>query len=340
MNCSNCGEPIEAGASFCGNCGHPILQQLQTAPVTAATAAASTNPQQASPAAAPPSPGQTYANQATVASPQTTAVPVGFVPVAPSGLPAYAVPIFERQSGELKAAMSLVIGILGMVATIFIPLIGILLAVAGIVLATISRRTAKRGMSTFGLIISSLALIAGLASWAYVISHDSKTDHKVAATSAPAAPIPTDTPTAAEQGVTTPCYKVDFDGTFNVQNNSGSCNMNAFNGSTLNSSTDAYKVYATAATVSASNFDNLAKAAIERDIASSLPDFSIYSESAGSFAGSPAYIVQADNTQGIKVEEAAVLHATSNGDNFFVFVHAVVSGTVDLSLLEKSWSWQ
>jgi hypothetical protein len=116
--------------------------------------------------------------------------------------------------------------------------------------------------------------------------------------------------------------------------------MNAFNGSTLNASTNAYKVYATAATVSASNFNSLAKAAIERDVASSLPTFSIYSEAPGVFADSPAYVVQANNTQGVKVEEAAVLHATSNGDNFFVFVHAVVSGDVNLNLLEKSWHWQ
>jgi hypothetical protein len=346
MNCSNCGQPIEAGASFCGNCGQPILQQAQATiaipnPGTAtAVGQATTALQPGVPPSPPPSTiSQVYSNQST-ANPQVAlGVPGGFVPIAPNGVPAYAVPVASRQNGELKAAMSLVVGMLGMVATVFIPLIGILLAVSGIVLATMSRQTVKRGMGTLGLILSIMALIAGLASWAYVISHDSQASQKVATTNK-TTPIPTDTPTSAERGISTPCYKVSFGNTFNVQNNSGSCNMNAFNGPTLNDSSNAYKIYATAATVTTSNFETLAKPAIERDIASSLPDFTIYNEHVGAFANSPAYFVGAKDPDGITVEEAAVLHVTSNGDNFFVFVHAVVKGSNDLNTLQGSWKWQ
>jgi hypothetical protein len=116
--------------------------------------------------------------------------------------------------------------------------------------------------------------------------------------------------------------------------------MSAFNGDTMNDSSDAYKVYGTTSTITAANFTTLAKQAIEDDVRQSLPSFMITHEMAGQFVNSPAYFVTASNGSGISVMEAAALHTTANGDNFFVFVHAINAKTVDLKGLESGWHWQ
>jgi hypothetical protein len=338
MNCSKCGRPLDQGAAFCGNCGQSVMVQ---------TAAYAVVPLQA----LPPVPGPNYptppiAQTSTISSvygntPQMP--PMAMPPIAAAmpgiggALPAYAVPILGQQTKELKAAMSIVCGTVGVLASVFIPLIGLILAIAGIVLATTAWLNRKHTISLVGLVVSIVALLVALGSWAYVIAHDQKTAaNKTVAT----APINTAAPAAASSRIATPCYSINFDEKLNVQNNSGSCNMNAYNGATLSGSTNAYKVYATVATtITTTNFPTVAKAAIEQDIAKSLPSFSITNEQSGAFSGSPAYYVTAEDAQGVEVIEAAALHATTNGDNFFVFVHAVTGGVDDFNLLQAGWKW-
>ena len=115
--------------------------------------------------------------------------------------------------------------------------------------------------------------------------------------------------------------------------------MDAYNGTSFAASTDVYKIYGTQSAVTSANFSSFAKQAIEKDIAQTLPSFTISKENSGVFAGSPAYFVTANNGEGVSVMEAVALHATSNGDNFFVFVHAENASSVDLSPLEN-WKWQ
>jgi len=118
--------------------------------------------------------------------------------------------------------------------------------------------------------------------------------------------------------------------------------MEAFNGTTVNSSTDAYKIYAnTSQTTNAGNFTNLAKAGLEKDIKDNLPGFTLDTEQATQFAGSPAYMVFAsDKAQGVAVVEAAVLHQVAVGDNVFILVHAINGSSVDLNTLEAQWQWK
>lgn len=292
LNCSNCGEPLEAGAAFCGNCG----QQINHATVTGRLAVAA----------------------------------------ASESIPAYAVPQPTSQSRQLKAGMALVLGGLGTAGSFFIPLVGIGMGAVGLVLATLGRHAVRRRTNLLGFGFSVIAILVGLGSWAYVIAHDPRFHHQ---------PVAANAAKPSGQAITannliTPCYSVNFVTSLNIENADGSCNMSAYNGTTLNASSNAYKIYGATSAISASSFDNLAKQAIENDIKQSLPGFAVTREAAGQFAGSPAYFVATTNGSGVSVMEAAVLHQTTNGDNFFVFVHAENSSMIDLKDLQAGWHWE
>ena len=70
-----------------------------------------------------------------------------------TALPAYALPIDGQRVGETKAILSLGFSILSLLITLFFfPLAGLVLAIAGLVLGTLSRSSTKRGVSTAGII--------------------------------------------------------------------------------------------------------------------------------------------------------------------------------------------
>lgn len=323
MKCTNCGEPIETGAAYCGNCGQAVV-------------ATTALPQPGASAAQPASPiAQVLANQ-PVDQPLAAVPNVAAMAGASPSLPAYAVPVPAVQSGHVKASMSLVFGILGIVGALFLPLAGLLLGVIGIVLATMSRRAVKHGISTVGIIMSVIAIIAALGTWAYAVDHDAQLKQQ----RTKAISKTNSAPAQASASLATPCYTINFASKLNVENVSGSCDMNAFDGATIDNSNDAYKIYATSSSVSDASFGGLAKQAIEKDVKQSLPSFTITKEVAGNFAGSPAYFVTTTNYQGVSLIEAAVLHQTANGTNFFVFVHASGDKTADLNSLQSGWQWQ
>jgi hypothetical protein len=118
--------------------------------------------------------------------------------------------------------------------------------------------------------------------------------------------------------------------------------MQAYNGKTLNSSSDLYKVYANQiASVSETNFESVSKEAIEKDMKNTLSGFTTDSEKLTTFAGSPAYMVRAsDPASGVSVLEGSVLHKTKSGYNYFVLVHATSTGKADFDQLEAQWQWK
>lgn len=213
-------------------------------------------------------------------------------------------------------------------------LVGVGFGLAGLVLGTVARGGAKRSWSTAGLILSSLSLLAGMAVWNYAFNHEAsvKTAQAAAANG----------PTVMANNLSTPCYALGFVDKFNIANTRGSCDMRAFNGQTMATSTDAYKVYASQSSISdPGSFTTAAQTALENDVKSNLPGFSIVSEQLGSFAGSPDYLVTASNkSSGVTVTEAAVLHQTAGGDNIFILVHAGNGASAGLSNLETQWQWK
>lgn len=257
---------------------------------------------------------------------------------AAAGIPSYALATPAQHAGETRALLSLIFGIAGLAGALFMAVIALALGITGIVLGTMSRSSAKRGLSTAGLIFSSLAILAGLAVWVYAIRHDSRLnpgagsagDHSISA------------PAVSASDLSTPCYSIGFADKLNITNDPDSCDMNAFNGATLDTSTDAYKVLAdTSQVVNAQNYASIFKTALEKDVRTTLPGFTIDSQRATQFAGSPAYVVNASSpSQGVAVVETIVLHQVDTGNNVFVLVHAVNGSKADLNTLESQWRWK
>lgn len=296
MNCPNCHQTVEADAAFCGNCG----QQLRVA----ATGSLAT---------------QMLQNQ---------------VPANLPAVPGYALATPSQHTGETIALLSLLFGLAGVVGALFMALLGLGLGTVGIVMGTLSRSSIKRGLSTAGLIISSVAIVAALAVWAFAIQQDSQSKQKAATQNS--------APAIVASNLSTPCYSVNFVDKLNVSNSTQSCNMKAFNGQTIEASTDAYKVYANQSAVTdAAMFTNIAKTAIDKDVKTSLPSFDVTNERVAAFAGSPAYAVLAvDTSHDVAVVEEAVYHKTTTGNNIFVLVHAVTGTTADVTTLEAQWQWK
>lgn len=320
MDCSNCHQPLENGAAFCGNCGHPVASSAQFQSLNKSNTTISN--------------ALTAAHQIDAAEITSIGAPMVSAATGNSNLPAYAVPLAGQQRDHMRAAVALVCGILSLIGSLFMPLIGVVLAICGIILGTMSRRYAKHTIGLVSILISSLGLVAGIASWVYVVSHDPRIAQKDTSNKTNNSAI------VSANAVSTPCYEVSLPRQLHVQNPSGSCNMNAFDGENLDTSTTAYKVFATTAAVTNAAFAELAKSALEKDITSSAPDFTISKETVGTFSGNPAYIVTATNGKGVTLMEAAVLHSNTGDNNLFVLVYATTDKIVNLQSFEKGWQWK
>ncbi len=255
-----------------------------------------------------------------------------------SGVAAYAVPIPGQQAAETKALIVLLLGIIGIVGGLFMAVFGLVLGLAGLIIGTIARSQFRRGLNMAGLIVSSLAVLTGLGVWVYAIQHDPRFNPD----SAPVSHAQSATPAVVSADLSTPCYATGFVNRLNVSNSPGSCDMSAFNGQTLGTSTNAYKVYADKTQVeSVNSFLGLAKNALEKDVSSNLTGFTLDGERIATFAGSPAYVVNtSDKAHNITVVEAAVMHKVSAGYNVFILVHATSGHSTDLDVLETGWQWK
>ncbi len=319
MNCRHCHRPLDSGAAYCGNCGQAVIvdNSLSSTSQTVSKLAIKKTLQAARDG------DNTVA--ATAGSPLTSNDAV---------IPSYALATPQTHNGEIPAVLSVVCGIAGIAGAGFVALVGLGFGIAGLVLGT-TAYAKKRKLSTIGIVFSSLAIIAGLAVWAYVIKHDNLLRHNNGDGGGVGS-------TATSASIGTPCYSASFVDSLTVQNSKGSCDMNAFNGRTLDGSTNAYKVYANQIPlVTNNNFSDFAKQALEKDIQSSLPNFYIVREEVVLFADSPAYVVTTTSpSKNVSLIEAAVLHPVQNGENVFILVHAVNGKAVDLRTIEAQWLWR
>ncbi len=330
MNCQNCHELIEPGAAFCGNCGYPVQPSVtDTAPPNAAPQVV----QQPAPPAMQPVPPPVISNEAAVITPPPVLTPQAAV----STVPGYAVGRPSNHVGETQAVLAVIFGVIGIVGSGFlVPIIGLAFGVAGLCMATISRRlTRQRRLAVMGLVIATLAVAAGFASLAYNSEHDKNTT--------PSAQTgQSDTSSKVLSRLNTPCYSFNLIDQYNVSNSAKSCNTTIFNGTSFTTSSNIYKIVATQSGSSdPGGFTQLAKQAIDTDIKTNLPNFTVTSEGPSSFAGSLAYTLYAvDKAEDTAVVETGVLHQTGGGSNVFDIVHAVNGTSVTLQTLEAQWKWK
>jgi hypothetical protein len=229
--------------------------------------------------------------------------------------------------------LSVLLGLMGIAGAVFMALLGLAFGLAGLVVGTLSHHVSRRKMSAVGIGLSSLAIVVGLGVWTYAVNKEAHSHHKL--TDANSA-------TSVSANISTPCYSLGLFDQLNVKSSPDSCDIVAFNGPTINASTNAYKVYAHKSNIAtAAEFVDQAKQAIEKDVQVSLPAFKIDNEGVATFAASPAYeVTVSDKARNISIVEAAVLHKVTTGENVFILVHATSGQKADLQIMESQWQWK
>lgn len=196
------------------------------------------------------------------------------------------------------------------------------------------------------VVLVAVILLAGvgLAMKAAINARDNDSSSNAKATNSSATATKTDTSTLGADGETTslrtPCYVATFDAALKVTGSATSCDLTAFDGDTAQDSSDIYQVVATAKEVSQADFNDLAKAKLT-EATGQLTDFTVSEQGAGTFAGSPAYIMTGKTADdSLYIHAVAVLHETDTDNNVFVIVRASSDSSVDVKSLEQGWSWR
>jgi hypothetical protein len=296
MNCPKCGKPVEAGAAFCGNCGQPL--------------------------------------QASIQQPQTTA-PVVTVsnhgeagPVAPAQYP-QADTSGDEHSSEVRGIIGLILGVIG-IPTSIVPIMGIVFAVAGLILGTTSRSKFKHKVSLFAIVFSSIGILTALGVFTYNVIHDPALHHNSATSSSSSS-----SNNSNLVAINTLCYSVKIDRGMNNYQPDG-CSFESA------STSEEFNVTAVSnSNITASNFITTAKEVEASGVSSQQGH--VISEKQGTFDGSIALIAQSvvnSNGEHENLMTAEVLHPSSGGDNIFIISKGLISGTPSFGSLESTWQWK
>lgn len=323
MNCPKCGQPVEAGAAFCGNCGQALTAAPAVAPPTPA-------------AQAPTPPGapiaQVLHNQAGLpSSPVNMSTPAaagGMGGASTAAIPGYAVAKPGANRGETKAIIGLILGVIGLPAAI-LPILGLILGITGVILGTMARRQYKHMLSILAIIFSVIAIILSITVWGINIEHDPRL-HNLSASNGVSV-------NGTVHTLTTDCYQVGMDTSLPSQGTGANCE--AFGlpaGETAAHQTAGYAIDgASIPDLTADNFSALGPKFAQSS--GSQIGANISNVQAGTFAGSPAYIGDVKYSSGISGQMAIVYHQGSASEN--VFIIASEGSSYTLHNLEAHWKW-
>lgn len=306
MDCPRCSEALDPGASFCGNCGQAVT-------VGAAMAVAK--------------PG---VNDEMPSMAELVAQP-----------PAYAVADPVTQKAGARAMLALILSVLALPAAI-LPVLGWPLAALSIAIArSAGKHTPHKRMSTVATSFAALAIVLAGAAFVFNITQYQK--QKSAMGQPPLAVSEDQASSQATHSslVDTPCYSLDAAGLPNIQHLASSCNAQAFNAATMDAATNAFNIEAVRQDkITEANLAEAGREVANSYLQTALPNLTVTSQGAATFAGSPAYIITGRNADNVWIEMALVLHKVAHGENVFVLAHAINDQQADLSQFETSWEWK
>lgn len=241
-------------------------------------------------------------------------------------LPAYAREALSgaARRGEQLSIVGLFLGAAAIVVALFMPIAGLAFAIAGLVLSTIGRSKYKHSLSLIAVIFSVTGVLAGISIWGYAMSQSqslSLAQGKISST-------------RQLVGISTPCYNVKIDSGLNSVSHNN-CSFDA------TSSIEEFSVNAVSnPNISSANLDAVAQQIFAQAIPKS--GGTLVSSQPGTFSGSQAYIVYANNAvQNTRGIFAMVLHQSSGQDNIFIIGRAIRTlHTPSFGSLEKDWQWK
>ena len=304
MQCSRCGEAVEASAAYCGNCGVALMREQQADSL-------------------PP------------------AVPFQPPTSIERAVPAYAVASPSQHVAETKAMISVVIAVLAVPGSV-IPLLGWLLAAGAIVSGSILRP--KLARKTLGNVAISLGVMAVLLSGAVFAYNARQYQRQVQLAdrqnSLSNSGRQNAGGTATSSGlIKTPCYSLLTKDHPYVDASADSCKSRAYDGSSQATVSDVLSVEASSqAEISEANLATAGREIAGTYLKTSMPDVVISSQNTATFAGSPAYIISGKRSNGASIQMALVSRKVTHGENVFIITH-ISQGNADVLRFESNWAW-
>lgn len=370
--CGNCGHAMSAtqpaptqptGAAPPAPASQPIAQVFPTGstppnqPLQAQPVPAAPGPQPMQPLAAAPqtvTPVSAYGPPSPIANAMQNSGGAPYGPGVQSGpfatpamasagaVPGYAVANPEQHKTETKAMIALILGILSIPGAI-VPLVGLVLATSAFILAAISRpKLVKKRMATLAFVFAGIGLLATAAAFAYNFNtlRNQAAGNNSGETSG-IAPADADAASGVSGKVAdTACYSVVIPDFPTVDTVADSCSFEAYNKSSMTTSTDGLLVSAISnPEVTEAKLKQVGEQIADEYVASGYQGVKVASQGLGTVLDSPAYIIKA-NFDGGKIHMAVVLHPTAHGENVFIMVHATESGEADIAKFTKSWEWR
>ncbi len=220
---------------------------------------------------------------------------------------------------------SLILGLIAIPASLILPILGLILAILALFMATASNKKSNFKFRLFGSILASIAILIVVGTFIF---------HKNS---------PSSTANSSSVIISTPCYKIKVSSIFTVENTQNSCNVKFYYGTSISSSSDLYVIRSQIIpNLTIQQFNSKIQSVINNDLNSHIQGFVSINNSTNTFVSSPSYWENGySSTQNISISERAILRTnTMNKDNYFDIVHSQTGKNLSVDNLAKSWIWE
>lgn len=257
-------------------------------------------------------------------------------------LPSYAVADPLQHKVETKVMVGLILAVLAVPGAVM-PVAGLILAVAALLLVVPLRKLLqKKTLANVSVASAGLGIALSIGTFAYNLNQYNRQQAAAQATDKAAVVADDNIGHQAVAGklIDTPCYSATAPETVNAEITTGSCTVTAYEADTVSNSRNVYKFQAIKEEeLTAANLVSAGKDIAANYVTSSLPGFTITGQREGRFADSPAYYIDAKNSQDVTMQMAIVVRKVTHGENVFILMHAM-NGQADLSTVAKDWGWK